>query len=536
MKEGAKLIKRFEEAKERRNQNWWNHMRECYQYGAPQRETFFHYSPGQQKNNDIFDDTAVLGTERFASRLQSDMVPPWQQWSQIVLDSSVPEEIGEETVEFDGQQMTINEALELTTDIVFDYIHRSNFDTKIYESFVDLAVSTGNLTEEYDAEKDQLVFNALPLPQTYLEAGPDGSIETHWREHEIELEHVKRLWPRAEIDKELEQQITKNPNQKKTFVEGCIYVRPDEYRYVVIYKPKKKIILDESDESSAFISFRSSVTPSETYGRGRLMSVLPSIKTLNLMAEYELTSGAIAASGVWTSASDGLFNPYNVQIAPGIVIPVQSNDSRNPSLAALPMNFDFQFTQLKRDELQQTVNKALFANPIGDIDDPTRTLGEIMIRKQMDLQESGGFFARLFTELITKVMKRTVFLLGREGKIPNIRIGGGEYTLKHTSPLAKAMDLEDVDKLDQTIERLKMYDETGALLAGGIKVENIPNYVAKKIGLDPSLVRTQQERDELAQKTAEEQSRAQEMDAREREAGISAQEIENEFVRANNAN
>jgi hypothetical protein len=191
---------------------------------------------------------------------------------------------------------------------------------------------------------------------------------------------------------------------------------------------------------------------------------------------------------------------------------------------------------LKRDELQQTVNKALFANPIGDIDDPTRTLGEIMIRKQMDLQESGGFFARLFTELITKVMKRTVFLLGREGKIPNIRIGGGEYTLKHTSPLAKAMDLEDVDKLDQTIERLKMYDETGALLAGGIKVENIPNYVAKKIGLDPSLVRTQQERDELAQKTAEEQSRAQEMDAREREAGISAQEIENEFVRANNAN
>lgn len=507
--DGAKLLKRFEKAKEKRNQNWWNHMRECYEFGAPQRETFFHYSPGQKKNEDLFDDTAVLGVERFASRLQSDMVPPWQKWSQIVLDSGVDEDIGDETMQFDGKDLTVNEALEATTDIVFDYIHRSNFDTKAYEAFVDLSVSTGNLTLEYDADQDELVFNAIPLPQAYLEAGPGGAIETHWREHEIEFGHVLRLWPNAQISDELQKQIDKSPAKKSTFVEGSIYVGRDEYRYVVIYKAKKQVILDETDESSAFISFRSSVVPGETYGRGRLMNVLPSVKTLNLMAEYELTSGAIAASGVWTSASDGVFNPYNVQIAPGIVIPVQSNDSRNPSLRALDLNFDFQFTQLKRDELQSIVNKALFANPIGDIDDPTRTLGEIMIRKQMDLQESGGFFARLFTELITRIMKRAVFLLSREGKIPQIKIGDGIYTLKHTSPLAKAMDLEDVDKIDQVAMRLSQYDPTGALMAAGLKVEDFPKYISQKIGLDPSLIRTEDEREEKVAQAMEAQASAE---------------------------
>ena len=140
------LLKRFSKAKALKNQNWYNHMRECYEYAAPQRETFFDHSPGAKKNTTIFDDTAVVGLETFASRLQTYMVPPWQQWGLITLGPQVPEEVGEETIEFQGKEVTINEALELTTDIVFDYIHRSNFDTMVYPALIDLGISTANNT------------------------------------------------------------------------------------------------------------------------------------------------------------------------------------------------------------------------------------------------------------------------------------------------------------------------------------------------------------------------------------------------------
>lgn len=504
-------IKRFDKAKEHRNQSWWDHMQEAYQYAAPQRETFFHYSPGQKKNTDLFDDTAVLGLETFASRLQSYMTPPWQKWAMVTLGSQVPEEVGEQTVEFDGQEKTVSEALELTTDIIFEYIHHSNFDSKVYEALLDLGISTGNMTCEYDHDTDQLVFKTLPMPQMYLEAGPKGDIENHWREHEIENEHIKRLWPKATLSPELEAQVENNPRRKSKIIEACLYdgmvgtesgMKP-RYRYVVIDKARKAYLVEEEDESSAFFSFRSNVVPGETYGRGRVMSVLPSIKTANMIAEFELTSGALAASGVWTGVSDGVFNPYNIQIAPGIMLPVASNDSRNPSIMPLPMNFDFQFTQLKREEIHSIINRALFAEPIGSMEDPTKTATELMIRKQLDLQESGGFFSRLFTEFINKVMKRVVFLLGREGKIPRIEIDGKNYTIKHTSPLAKAMDMEDIDNLDQYVSRMMQYDPTGAMLAARVKMDEIPGYVAKRLGIDPSLVRTDAEVAELAAKAAE---------------------------------
>ena len=65
------LLKRFDKVKSLKNSNWYSHMRECYEYAAPQRETFFDYSPGEKKNSTIYDDTAVIALETFARRLQS---------------------------------------------------------------------------------------------------------------------------------------------------------------------------------------------------------------------------------------------------------------------------------------------------------------------------------------------------------------------------------------------------------------------------------------------------------------------------------
>ena len=516
------LLKRFEKAKAKRNQNWWSHMSECYDFAAPQRETFNHHGAGAKKNVDNADSTAVVALETFASRLQSYMVPPWQKWALISLGASVPDEVGEQQVQFEGKEMTVNEALEVTTDIVFEYIHRSNFDTKVFEALLDLGVSTGNMTLEYDAAADELVFNTLPLSQMFLEPGPRGDIDNHWREWDIELGHVERMWPQAKFSDELKKVIAEKPEKKQTFIEGCIYAGKDNYRYVVMHKSKKDLIVDEEMDSTPFISFRSSVVPGETYGRGRVMLVLPAIKTLNMVVEFELKAGAMASSGCWTGVSDGFFNPYNIEVAPGVIIPVQSNDPRNPSLAQLPMDFNFNFTQLKKEELQGEINRALFANPIGSMEDPTKTATEITIRKQMDLQESGGFFSRLFTEFVNKVVSRSVYLLSKEGLIPQIKIDGKDYTIKHTSPLAMAMDLEDVDVVDQVVQRLMSYDPTGALMAAGLKLEDVPAYISSKLGLDPELVRTEAEREEKVTAAKEQMSEQQQIQSG---AGPAAQPV-----------
>ena len=82
-------------------------------------------------------------------------------------------------------------------------------------------------------------------------------------------------------------------------------------------------------ESSPFITGRYSKTSGEIRGRGPAVQVLPDVKTLNKAKEFALTKAAIDLSGMWTATDDGVTNPYNITIAPGVVLPVGSNNSSN---------------------------------------------------------------------------------------------------------------------------------------------------------------------------------------------------------------
>lgn len=470
-------------------------MKEAYEYAAPQRETFFDYVPGQQKNTDIFDDTAIVGTQTFSNRMQKVVVPPWQRWSVIVPGTESTEEDRSQTVEYRGEQQTLEEALHKVTGTVFNYIHQSNFASRINEAFIDLAISTGTVTCEYSNTLDKLVFNAIPLPQLFLAGGPDGEIADHWREHEVDCGLITQMWPEAKLDEETKQVIADKPGTKMVIIEGCIYHEASYYYVVMLAKTKSLIFSQDEGETGPFISFRGMVTPGEIYGRGPVMQVLNSIKTLNVMSEFELTSAAIAASGAWTGRDDGVFNPYTIQIAPGILIPVASNDTSNPTVAALPMNFDFESTFIKAEELKGIVNKALFSEPLGDVQDPTKTLGEMQMRYQMYLEDSGAFFARIQTELVEKLMKRVVFVLQREGVIPPITLDGKDVGLKHTSPIARVMDGEDIQNLQSAMEATAMLGEQAVMMT--YDTEKVGEYIAQKRGVDPDLYRDEKQREAL---------------------------------------
>ena len=45
---------------------------ECYEYSMPARESFYPTTAGQTKTDKIFDETAVVGVQEFASRLQAE--------------------------------------------------------------------------------------------------------------------------------------------------------------------------------------------------------------------------------------------------------------------------------------------------------------------------------------------------------------------------------------------------------------------------------------------------------------------------------
>lgn len=495
------VISRFETAKKAR-ESWSTHLRECYEYALPQRETFMAHSPGKKKNAEVYDATAVVGVQKFASRLQSSLTPPWRRWSILTPGSEIPER----------EHAEVQKVLDDITKIVFDHINHSNFSQQSHEAFLDLAVSTGVMSLEESDGPELLEFHAAPLAEIYPEAGPWGSIETVWRSHLVPARHVDRLWPGGTLPQSVKKKARDNPDDKIQIIEGTVYEpKTGLYYQCVIERDSEHVIFAQDYEVSPWIVFREYVVPGETLGRGRLMQVLPDVKTCNKIVEYVLRNAALSISGVYTAADDGVINPYSIRLAPGAIIPVGSNDRANPSLRPLERSGDVQLGALVLDDLRTRINKALFAEPFGEMDQPVKSATEMALRNQELVQDAGSAFGRLQTEFVEKVLRRTVYILTRAGKIPPITVDGREVTIKHTSPLARAQDQEDLIALNQYIQTVgQLGPETLAL---GTKIEDLPAFVGEKLGIDQDLLRDEAERQEMQEQAALAMQQQQEQEA-----------------------
>jgi hypothetical protein len=490
------LWKRYSTALKRRDSSWYSHFYECYRYTVPQREALFEYTKGQKKNTHLHDNTAMQAVQIYANRVQQTVVPPGQKWITVVPGGMVDEEA---MVDYFGEQITIAEALDRLADTVFSYIHRSNFDQRVNEACVDLAISTGAMTCDYDAENDELIFDSIPLSNIVLASNGRGEVADVWRKSKIPLRGIDRIWPNARIPQKYMDRMEANPDEEIDILEGVCEENGEYCLYVMIESDKEVIYEEEFGVSSPWIVFRSQVVSGEVYGRGPVMSVLPDIKTLNVMGEYSLKSAALSVLGVWTATDDGIFNPYTFRIAPGIAIPVSSNSNDNPTLKPLATGANVQFHELEYERRRDNVNRALFAKPIGDITDPTKTATEISIRRQIDLQEAGATFGRLSVELAGATFRRAFDVLKMAGKIPDVTIDGENVRLKYLNNMARAAEYEDA--------QLAMQAMTMALNSGvppeqvmlDLKVENFAGYIARKLGTDPELIRTEAEKELIKQ-------------------------------------
>lgn len=516
----AQISARFDAAKARKLTQWWSHMQDAYELASPERETFFYYTPGQEKTTQIYDSTAPESVTTFAGNVQAALTPPGTEWAQLVPGK---ESDGEQTVEYMGRSMTVAEALGEITATIFDYINKSNFYARDAEANTDLAISMGVMTCEYDFADDNLVFDTIPLSNVYIEPDKNNDIGAVYRTLVMPASLIEEKFPGATIPEDLANQAKSDPSTKAQLLWGMNKdEKTGDWWSTVLYTGKGGYPGDTGQTGSSsnadliwsenygpsmpYIAFRWMVVPGEYYGRGPVMEVLPEIKTLNKMGEFSLRRAGLATGGVWTGRSDGIFNPYTTRITPGTVIPVTSNSSADPSLRALDLGGDFVLQLEEMKERRRVVRSALLADePFGEFDDPTKTLGEIHLRNQTLLQKKAVNFGRLRNEKAQPIIERVIHLLSEEGIIPPLKIDGRAIDIKYTSPVMRLQDISDVQNVDRIIEN-SMRLVGPEMTQMDLKLENYPSWALEKLGGDPALIRTDAEKAQVveqAQQAAE---------------------------------
>ena len=232
-------IEKYEKAKTHR-ESFIPLFEECYEYSMPQRESFYTESIGQRRDEKIFDETAVVGVQEFASRLQAGLVPNFARWADFVAGSEVPKEQREE----------VNNDLDEVTDYVFEVLQNSNFGQEVHESFMDLAVGTGVLHVAEGNAVYPINFSAVPLPHVVLDTGPDDKIDHIFRERKVRYSDLPILYPDGVFDAKCQNMKLNSPDVKTTILEivckDYTKINEDAYLSFVIELNDKKIIRSDS--------------------------------------------------------------------------------------------------------------------------------------------------------------------------------------------------------------------------------------------------------------------------------------------------
>lgn len=483
--ERGELLTRFERAKEESMLWWWLFDR-AYGYALPDRNLFRNTTnqPGQNKNPQVYDTTAVHGVTTLASKLQALLTPPKINWCTLEAGPQVPMQ----------NRAAFNQMLQEVTETMFYYIHNSNFATIINESYYDLAVGTGTIIVNEGDDYNPLDFRSVPLREFYPEPTASQELKTFFQDFEfVYLRDVPRIWPNAKIGPELRYAMDADPSQQMSFIQAMI-CHPDnpkkkEYEFIVYCKETQEFLIDEFSESSAWICFRWSRLTNETYGRGPVIHALPSILTLNKIMESEIKGAEFKVNPVWMGFADGVFNPWTTNIVPNTIIPIHKQSASNPPLIPFPQAGDPQFAQVLSVDLRNQINALLFDQPLGPLQQPVKSATEISLRQQNFMQEIGPAFGRLEVELITPIIHRVVYILKKKGLFPKIEIDGKNVSLSYNSPLTQSQKLQKAINFGQFMQLLTQ--TVGPQIAmGGINLPLLPQSLGEAFDVDLSLIKS----------------------------------------------
>jgi len=482
-------IKSYQKAKALR-ENWVPLFEECYEYALPQRESFYYEERGQRRDEKIFDETAVVGVQEFASRLQSGIVPNFARWADLMSGSEVPPD----------QREAVDNELDEVTEYVFEVLQNSNFSQEVHESFMDLAVGTGVLCVEEGDSINPVIFSAIPLPHLVLDTGPDDKIDHVYRERKkVKFDHLSIMYPNGTFDQKVTSMMGQDRETTVLEVVCRDYSKKNQEAYLsyaiclttnTCLSKKQMTGLG----SNPFVCFRWSKCAGEIYGRGPLLNALSAIKTTNLTIELILENAQMSISGIYQMEDDGVINPDTIQLVPGSIIPkAMGSQGLQPIQAA----GRFDVAQLVLSDMRLNIKRALYNDMLGDPNKTPATATEVAERMADLSRRMGSAFGRLQAELVQPVLQRVIYILKKQGRIEVPTVNGREVKVRSVSPLAQAQANQDISSVARFLELVggSFGPEMLQLL---IDSEQTAIHLAKKFGVPESLIRDEEQRRQIA--------------------------------------
>ena len=189
-----RVMDRYKKAKSRW-MSWSDLWEEIYDYVLPHRESFYQESQASRRTENIYDETAVVGLPKFASRLQLGFFPPNGRAFRLQPGPEFPKEM---------MGSGLQEELDKITDLLHEGLRNSNFNAEMHEGLQDLGIGTMNLLCEEGRFQGDLHFSSVPPTNLALLPGRMDGVSDWFRWNDyMDITEVKHRYPKAKYTEKM---------------------------------------------------------------------------------------------------------------------------------------------------------------------------------------------------------------------------------------------------------------------------------------------------------------------------------------------
>lgn len=463
---------------------WLPEWQECADYVVPRKNSIaVQRIPGYKRTQKMFDSTAPHSMELLAAALHGTLTPSFIPWFKISpADPNLQKDYN------------VRNWMDMVNLKLRDELRsRSNFNSEVHEMYIDL---TAFGTSCFFMEERQnngwwggFNFVEVPIGKYCVAEGEDGKVDTVYRSLVMSTHAIKEKWPGK-----LPEELNTKPDELHEIVHAVVPSgRGKDKRWksdYILYKTHTKLSSGKFDSFPYMVS-RWTKYSDETYGRGPTHVALPDVRSLNKIIEMELRNIAKNVDPPLRAIQGEVFG--NARMIPGGVTTV----ARPESLSPIDTTGNFQVTNLKKEELRQSINNMYFIDQLQLQVGPQMTATEVNVRYDTMQRNLGPMLGRVEAEFARPLIIRGFLLMVAAGlfqPFPPALVQAQkkrpiDLLIEYKGPLALAQRSSDITALQQFEESFDMSLKADPQAADIIDWDNLIRYKADLYNIPIALLK-----------------------------------------------
>lgn len=425
---------------------WSTIYQEAYDFAVPMRRPSGGVNGRPKGPDKLFDMTAPMSAMYFAGSLQRDLFPVGMPTFQLE-----PGPLA--TMVLNAQDRgRFERELAGTAKLMHPFFLAGDWDTAVHEMCIDLAVGTAAILPVKGTPDQPVMFACIPFDQLAISVDAFGRVVLVSWKQQLKLDQIVSAWPNGKLSDDVKEKARTKPNEDRTvYQDWWLDSRPGGgWHFGARIENEAQLITHERYRTQPIAIARYYRVPGEAYGRGVILTALPTIKTLNKAQELALKSAAISMLGIWGYRAGGTFNPNTVRFGPGEMWAMQSTGGMlGPDVQRLdPASGNLNVAQMLIGNLKDDVKAAMFDTRLPDYQGTPRSASEMAGRLQQRANIHIGAFGRLVREIMPVIVPRTAEILMEFGMLPNVqRIDDLIVSVAVKSPMQMALNADRIAAL-----------------------------------------------------------------------------------------